>query len=62
MSAYNVSYVFHATVTDFDGVPVEDFVELVCLCEVLVHEVEKGSSNVGSYVSAVGRVIPDDYS
>ena len=47
-------YVFHANVTDFDGVPIEDFVKFVCLREVFVDEVEKGSFNVGSYVSAVG--------
>ena len=52
MSAYNVFHVFHATVTDFDGFPVEDFVQFVCLCEVFVDKIEKGSSNVGSYVSA----------
>ena len=56
-------YVFHANVTDFDGVPIEDFVKFVCLREVFVDEVEKGSFNVGSYVSAVGGgVIPDDVS
>ena len=49
-------HVIHAAVTNFQGVPVTNFVQLVVLWEVLVDEFKELSTDVCLHVSAIWRV------
>ena len=53
-------YVFHAAVAYFDVVLVENSVKFVMLGEVFVYELQEDATDVGLYILAVWRVVPDD--
>ena len=48
--------IVHATVANFNCVPVEEFMQLVCWWEVLVNKTEETASYVSLDVCAVRRV------
>ena len=56
----NYSDVWHTTVAQLQGVPVEYFVQLRVLREVLAYQRLKPSADVGGYIAAVGWVEPSD--
>ena len=47
-------YIWEAAVTDFYGVPVEDFAQFVVLGEVLVDQGEEDFGNIGGYIDVEG--------
>ena len=56
----NCSHVWHTTVAQLQGVPVEYFVQLRVLGEVLAYQRPKPSADVRGYIAAVGWVEPSD--
>ena len=60
MFGNNGFHVIHTAVAYFHIVLVEDPVEFMMLGEVFVYELEEGAADVGLYVLAVWRVIPDN--
>ena len=55
-------YIWEAAVTDFYGVPVEDFAQSVVLGEVLVDQGEEDFGNIGGYIDVEGWIKPCDIS
>ena len=60
---YWISFVLHweAAVTDFFGVPVEDFAQFVVLGEVLVDKGEEDFGDIGGYIDVEGGIKPCDF-
>ena len=56
----NLFSVIHATVTDLDGIVVEDFSEFVLFREVFVYKGEESVTDVGVDVFAEWGVVPED--
>ena len=56
----NLFSVIHATVTDLDGIAVEDFSEFVLFREVFVYQGEESVTDVGVDVFAEWGVVPED--
>ena len=54
-------YIWEAAVTDFYGVPVEDFAQFVVLGEVLVDQGEEDFGDIGGYIAVEGRIKPCDF-
>ena len=54
-------YIWEAAVTDFYGVPVEDFAQFVVHGEVLVDQGEEDFGNIGGYVDVEGGIKPCDF-
>lgn len=53
-------HVVHAAVAYFDVILVEDPVKFVMLGEVFVYKLQESVADVGLYILAVWRVVPDD--
>ena len=62
MTGNDLFYIFHATIADFDGRSIDDFVELVRWGEVFVYYCQEFLSNVGSDIFAVWGIEPGDFS
>ena len=51
-------YIWETAVTDFYGVPVEDFAQFIVLGEVLVDQGEEDFGNIGGYIDIEGGIKP----
>ena len=56
----NLLGVVHATVTDLDGIAVEDLSEFVVFREVFVYQGEESVTDVSADIFAEWRVVPED--
>ena len=54
-------YIWEAVVTDFYGVPVEDFAQFVVLGEVLVDQGEEDFGNIGGYIDVEVGIKPCEF-
>ena len=52
--------VIHATVTDLDGIAIEDFSKLVIFREVFVNLGEESVTDISVDIFAEWRVVPED--
>lgn len=59
MCVYYPTHVVHATVADFDVVPVEYFLEDMVFWEVFVDQVEELFTYVGGHMFAEWWVVPN---
>ena len=60
MTLDDTFHIFRAAVTDFDGVTVEDLIELMVLREMLIDQLKELSGDFGFYVLVVRRIEPCD--
>ena len=54
-------YIWDAAVSDFYGVPVEDFAQFIVLGEVLVDQGEEDFVDIGGYIAVEGGIKPCDF-
>ena len=50
MGFYVPSHIFGATITDFDSVAIENFMQFIWFREVFVDKLEEGMGNISWYI------------